>query len=188
MNKIKRSGNNEKASTQFDPFAWGAFFFTLWLILRISGESDIFQDIMSWTFLTVSCALFLSIFIPPLSHIITTKASQQIILPTIFILTPLVFALGFYSSLINMKGVDLNIGIIFGTLWIIAWQTMITRLTNKYFGIGISAIYLIVGIRVVFEGEVLGGILIMIIGVIQFLVAIRVIPVYRLPIFDNLGD
>ncbi len=172
--------------SKFDPLAWGMLFFTLWLVTKTIGEPNTSQELVSYAFLIVSGLLFLSIIIPPLARLMTTKTTEQILLPTIFSMSILGFALGWLGSLKDVVGWELHVGILFGFLWLIAYLMVLIRIAPRNLGIALSVICFILGIRVlVAEAAIWEGVILMAIGVIICLVAIRKIPVYWIPIFGD---
>ena len=175
--------------SQFNPLAWGMLFFTLWLITRTVGELNTPQEIISWAFLAISGILFLSIVIPPLARVMATKAAEEILVPFIFFSSILGFVFGWLGSLKDITGWQINIGVIFGMLWFIAYLMVLTRTAPKYFGIAFSAVFFILGIYVlVAEANIWGGVMLVVIGAILCLVATRILPIYRDSIFGDLQE
>lgn len=178
--------SERKRLSSFDPLIWGMFFFIVWLIVRTLADLTVFMEIISWSFLAISILLFLSIFIPPIAKLMNKENIRSVVMQIMFTLTPLVFALGFLGNVLDVNNIEKNITIIFGILWIIAWQIILVRLAGKILGGFFALLYFYAGINVLITGgNTLGAIFILIIGVIQILVAIKVIPVMRLPIYDN---
>ena len=128
--------------SRFDPLAWGMLFFTIWITTITVGELDTFQGTVSWAFLAVSGTLFLSIFIPPLALIMSTKTAKQIFLPCIFSLMIFGFTIGWIGSLKDISGWEQTIVVIFGFLWLIAYLMVLIRSTaSRNLGIAFATIF-----------------------------------------------
>jgi hypothetical protein len=184
--------------SRFNPLAWGILFFTLWLKLRTAEELNTSQETISWAFLAVSVILFLSIVIPPLARIMSTKTAEQILIPTVFFLSIFSLIFAWAGDLKDMyeksiTGLEIPVGVIFGFLWLIAYLMILTHsisIHSRYFGIAFSAVYAIIGIYVIFtEPNKWGGVILIIIGAILCLVATKILKINYPPIFgDGLED
>lgn len=140
----------------YNPIAWGTLFFTFWLTLITIPKANMGQIVIAWIFFSLSCLLFLAIFIPPLDKPLSQPIVQQSILPTVFIISIFVWVIGSLTVLPNVPK-PYQIIVAAGTLlWMIAYLTITVwsikqKKTATWLGIGTSVVVIALGITDLFH-------------------------------------
>ncbi len=123
----------------FQPLAWGILFFTFWLSLRTISGIGAVQHRFAWFFLGLAGMLWLSIVIPPLGRFFANPKRTKIIMPLIFFVSLYAYVINWLISIKSIEGVTLEIAVVFGFLWIVAYLLVLISYVPMKFGIGVSS-------------------------------------------------
>lgn len=151
---------------KFSPLAWGTLFFTLWFTLRTVPKLTVFQSIFSYLLIVFSAVLWLSIIIPWLRVQLNRDSVTTIFAPLLFTMSFIAYTLGWVTNLLKLKGIDFDVSVYFGFLWLILYLLIIIRISNKTIGIIAGLFFVGAGIFYLVKSNEIGGITLLLVGCI----------------------
>jgi len=174
----RKATNDEKngGPNLFSPVAWGVVLFSFWISLQaIPGATAIVRG-LSWFYFGTSAVLWVSIFSRDLRDLLTRRSLAGFLLPVVFFVSPLAFAIALVQSLGLLEGVAKHLLIAVGNLWMFAYLAVLVRFiagrVGRIAGIVPSAILIAIGVYTMVRSDLLGGVILVVLGIILVLIAV----------------
>jgi hypothetical protein len=167
----------------FNPLAWGILFFSFWLSLRTIGEIGAVQQGFAWFFLGLAGMLWLSIAIPPLGKSLANPNRTKLLVPIIFFVSMFAYMINLLNSIKYIEGPTLQIAMIFGFLWIVAYLVVLIRNVERNVGISISLS--LIGLAVYYFSRpptaepLLSAIILLALGIVLLVTTIKKPAIYQ---------
>jgi len=163
----------------FNPLAWGILTFNFWLTLQPLEKWDWPQKAIACFSLLLSIMLLLSIVIPPWNRLLDKPKVVRVIMPFLFTISILGYAISWLVKLPQLQGLAFNFTFWVGFLWFIAFAMVLIRNVNRVFGSVVSALLVIIGILYFTIGSnTIGGIFLVVFGILLLLLANRIINIW----------
>lgn len=150
--------NSVRPGLPFNPFAWGALFFTFWLTLITIPNIGTAQTVIAWIFFSLSCLLWLATFVPPLDKPLGAPITQQAILPLVFLVSVSLWVIGSITALPSVPESVQMIVLVGTLLWLVAYMSIFVwgfkrERLGTWIGIVISVFFVIMGIIYFFKAS-----------------------------------
>ncbi|MFW6116236.1 MAG: hypothetical protein ACOC6F_00780 [bacterium] len=167
----------------FNPMAWGVLLFSFWISLQTLPESTCLIVGMSWFFFGISVALWVSVFCRHLQDLVTRPALAGFFLPIVFFASLLAFVVTLIQSWGPLEGIARHVSLIAGSLWVVAYLVVLMRFVagklGHTVGIVLSAILMGIGVYTLVSSDLLGGVILIVLGIISILIAIFRPPIWH---------
>jgi hypothetical protein len=177
MREEPQDNKSNKPATRFNPLSWGILFFSFWVLLQTIPESTACIQGWSWFFLGMSVLLWFSIFVKKLRDFLNRPGPSRYFLPLVFFVSLFAFAVSLSQSWVVLKEIPLYISVVGGILWFVAYLLILVRLAveraGRTIGIVVSLGIVLVGIRLLITPDILAGIVLIALGGIATVIAIR---------------
>lgn len=165
--------NTQQESTSFNPLAWGILFFTFWLTLKTIPQLSSLQNGLAWFSVVISFILWISIILPPWRKILQKPSVKRVYLPSIFLISLTAYVMSLVGSLPAMKGIDIDITVYFGFVWLATYLVILIRTSKQEVGIAGGVLFAIAGIYHLVNSNIIGGIVLLVLGIIGIIIAIK---------------